>query len=409
MEEYMMNYLQQLKRNVFKNYVFTFLNSFNVTRGIWMLYLAFRGLSLIEIGLMESVYHITSFTMEIPTGMVADIFGRKMSRVLGRLCFIISTCAMLLGFNSIIFGISFALSAIGNNLESGAGDALIYDSLKELKEENAYMRIKGKEEIFFQFASSTAMIIGGFLGTINYTYVYLVALAFAIVTFIQSLTFTEPIIEKNHHHSSKLKMFTNQFVTSIRIIRNDFRIAFLIIAVEVCSTFITTVFFYGQNYMKSTGRNELQIGIILAIGGFVAALMATYTYKIEKRIGFKGLFILLPLSLLICFWGFTLKGYTEIFLILILAIDSIFFVSTSDYINRLIPSEQRATILSFQSMVFSLFMIILFPIIGKLGDLYGLLHAFRIVATIATFVLIAIMCFILCSKKVVVNDTDKNY
>ncbi len=77
--------------------------------------------------------------------------------------------------------------------------------------------------------------------------------------------------------------------------------------------------------MKSTGRNELQIGIILAIGGFVAALMATYTYKIEKRIGFKGLFILLPLSLLICFWGFTLKGYTEIFLILILAIDSIFF------------------------------------------------------------------------------------
>lgn len=405
----MMNYLQQLKRNVCKNYVFTFLNSFNVTRGIWMLYLAFRGLSLIEIGLMESVYHITSFTMEIPTGMVADVFGRKMSRALGRLCFIISTCAMLLGVNSIIFGISFALSAIGNNLESGAGDALIYDSLKALKEENTFMRIKGKEEIFFQCASSAALIIGGFLGTINYTYVYFVALAFGIMTFIQSLTFTEPIIEKKNLHVSKRKIFINQFITSVRIIRHDFRIAFLILAVEVCSTFITTVFFYVQNYMKSVGRNELQIGLILAIGGLVAAFAATYTYKIEKRVGFKGLFIILPLSLLVCFWGLTFKGYTELFLILILAIDSIFFVSTSDYINRLIPSEQRATILSFQSMAFSLFMIILFPIIGKLGDLYGLLHAFRIIAIVASIILIAIMSFTLCNKKMVINCNDNNH
>lgn len=402
-----MNTITKLRNNVHKNYIFTFLRSFDLTQGIWMLYLAFRGLSLLEIGIMESIYHITSFTMEIPTGMIADLYGRKTSRFLGRLCHVIGTLAMLLGANVWIFGLSFALSAIGNNLESGAGEALVYDSLKEIGEEKKYMKIKGREEIFFQIASAVALLLGGYLGTINYSYVYILASVFGAITCLQTLTFVEPTIGKVVRNGSSLfSLFISQFTASIRVIKGDLRIVFIILAVEVSSTFLTTLFYYTQNYMKANGRNELQIGLILAIGGFVAAITALYTHRIEKVIGFRGLFTLLPIGLALCFWGVTFKGFTEIALILMLGVDSILAVVASDYINRLIPSEQRATILSFQSMAFSLFMIMLFPLIGRLGDIYGLLHAFRIIATVASIILLAIVIFINCNPKVHVNESD---
>src|SRR6056297_4316600 len=99
--------MNDLRKNVYKNYIFTFINNFNVTSGIWMLFLASRGLSLFQIGIMESIFHITSFIMEIPTGMVADLYGRKTSRLLGRVATIISFLIMLFSHTTIFFAISF--------------------------------------------------------------------------------------------------------------------------------------------------------------------------------------------------------------------------------------------------------------------------------------------------------------
>ena len=64
-----------------------------------MLYLAAKGLSLFQIGLMETVFHVTSFLMEVPTGVVADLYGRKVSRALGRAADVVSTALILLSHN----------------------------------------------------------------------------------------------------------------------------------------------------------------------------------------------------------------------------------------------------------------------------------------------------------------------
>ena len=66
--------------------------------------------------------------------------------------------------------------------------------------------------------------------------------------------------------------------------------------------------------------------------------------------------------------------------------EGLLYVAISDYINKLIPPEYRATVLSFQSMVFSFFMIIIFLIIGWIGDNYGLNHAFILIAITASMI-----------------------
>ena len=101
----------------------------------------------------------------------------------------------------------------------------------------------------------------------------------------------------------------------------------------------------------------------------------------------------MPAALVLCLWGIALTDFKEIFYILTGIIEGILVVAVSDYINRLIPSETRATVLSFQSMTFSFFMIIIFPAIGWTGDFFSLSGAFTAVASAGTLFYVLFLLF----------------
>ncbi|MCK5737125.1 MAG: MFS transporter, partial [Spirochaetaceae bacterium] len=82
------SHLIKLQKNIGINYLFLGLSYVDLTRGLWMIWLTLRGFSLTQLGIMEGIFHLTSFLMEVPTGIVADLFGRKMSRILGRVLFL---------------------------------------------------------------------------------------------------------------------------------------------------------------------------------------------------------------------------------------------------------------------------------------------------------------------------------
>ena len=377
----------KLRDNVKKNYLYSFLSNFNLTQGVWMLYLAYRGLSLFEIGIMESIFHITSFTMEVPTGMIADLYGRKTSRVIGRILAVVSTLIMLQSTNLVFFAVSFIFSALSYNMESGAGDALIYDSLKVIGEENDYMKITGRREIFYQLASTGALLIGGYLATIDYLLVYKFALVIGVLTVLQTFSFTEPEYGKITHEKNGFRTMAKQLKTSVGVLLADKKIGFLIVVVEVFSLYFTTEFFYVQNLMKLAGHTEFEIGITLATGALGGAFMASRVHKFDEKYSPDQLLRAFPILGILGFWLMAVPGITWFAFIFLSLIEGMMFVSISDYINRLIPSEQRATILSFQSMLFSILMIVLFPLVGKIGDLFGLGRAFFIIAIFATVTL----------------------
>ena len=124
-----MNINNKLKRNISVSYIYNFLLQLNITSAIWVLYLAFRGMSLVEIGLLESVYHITGVLFELPTGVIADVYGKKFSVVTGRIVSVVSCILMITSDSFLGFAIAFCLSSASMNLNSGAAEALVYDSL----------------------------------------------------------------------------------------------------------------------------------------------------------------------------------------------------------------------------------------------------------------------------------------
>jgi len=378
-----MNYNAKLKKNINKNYIYTLFQNIDLTRGIWMIYLAGKGMSLTQLGLLETVYHITSFLMEVPTGAVADIFGRKISRISGRIFSLISVIILFAADNFLWFAVSFIFIALSNNLESGAGDALIYDSLKEIGEEDKYMKISGKKEIFFQSAGIISFLVGGYLAARSYGTAFAVTIVFGVLAVLQSFSFREPSIGRGIKEE-KGNIFINQLKDSISVIRNNPRISFLIIFTEVIMTFCTCIFFYIQNYLKGDGYNEAAIGLICAATYMASALMAPQVHRIEKIIKEQGILLIVPFVTAACLWGVALSSYHFVFFIVLMITEEFVYIAMSDYINKIIPSENRATILSFASMVFSFFMIIVFPLIGLLGDKYSLNTAFKLLGALCS-------------------------
>ncbi|MCB2298749.1 MFS transporter [Clostridium tagluense] len=394
-----MEYKNKLRKNVFKNYIFTFINRFDLTRGIWMIYLASKGLSLTEVGLVEAIFHITSFLMEIPTGAVADIWGRKASRICGRISTLIAAIILIYSNSFWGFVMGFIVSALSYNLESGAGEALLYDSLKEISEEQKYMKVLGKNEIIMQMAQTCGLLLGGFLSNYGYVYAYGVTIVVSMGSIIQAFSFTEPNIKIEIEEKS-FKILKKQVVESFYIIAGNKKLAFLIVFSQGIFMFNASIFFYFQNYLLDRGISKGSIGVILATSALAAAITASQTHKIEKKIGEKVIITLFPMIISICIWGVALSKYYCIFFIVINTIDSIVFVAVGDYINKLIPSEKRATILSMASMIFSLYMIVLFPIIGKIGDAFSLQIAFQVLAIIATIMAVINIMVLRRNKKI---------
>jgi MFS family permease len=293
--------------------------------------------------------------------------------------------------------VSFICTAISYNLESGAGDALVYDSLKEIDEEGSYMKVSGRKEIFYQTASTISFLIGGCLAVKSYYNVFAITIIIALITVLQSFTFVEPSVGRNKH-TNEGSVFIKQLKESIKVIKNDHKVGFLIVFSQSISAFGTCIFFYLQNYLKGNGKSEAVIGILYAVSSLAAAATAPQVYKIEKRIKEKGILLVIPFIAAACIWGVALSKYNYIFFILLTITESIMFVSINDYINKRIPSENRATILSFASMVFSFFMIIVFPVIGMIGDKFSLNASFKIIGSLSS-ILVLVNCLVLSIRK----------
>ena len=380
-----MQYKDKLNKNIINNYIFIFLSNLNLPHGLWMIYLAIKGMSLVQLGILEGIFHITSFLMEVPTGIIADVYGRKTSRLIGRILFLISLLLLFIANSFYFFALSFVFTALSYNLESGAGDALIYDSLKELNKESDYMKINGKQEVSYQLASVVSLILGGYLATLNYDYIFYVSLFVASIAIIQSLSFQEPKYEKEEVNSNNpIVLMKEQLYGSVKAIKENKKIGLFIIFTQIILAFGTTLFFYLQNYLKANNHNEFFIGTFLAISSIFEAFASVNAHRVEKIFKEKGILLIMPFISVGCMWLIALTPYPYIFYILMMIIESFIFVAMGDYINKLIPSNNRATILSLSSMVFSFIMIIIFPLVGKIGDLFSLNTAFIVLAVIGS-------------------------
>lgn len=403
--------IKKLKQNISISYVYNFFLQLNITSAIWVLYLAFKGMSLVEIGLLESIYHITGLIFELPTGALADLYGRKFCVVLGRIVNVISCILMIISSNFLGFAISFVLSCAAMNLNSGAAEALIYDSLKELGEEEKYKKIWGELAFVMSIAQGIAVLLGGILADIQFLYAYIFGTVIQIVALIISFSFNEPYIDnqkvksKRENQNKKEKVVINQLITSINVLKGRKIVLYLIMFSALVGSLQTTVFFYSQQYFSDLNYTKTKIAIICALGSLIEAVSSKYAYKIENGLKIKGVLLGTSTINIIALAGLAfVKELSILFFLLTSVTGGLAFTIFSDYINSRIPSEHRATILSFDSLCFSIFMICVFPLFGLLAEHIGLSITFGVIAILYVPAMLFLMLKLRKHKNIEFNE-----
>ena len=152
----------QLKHNIVKMYLLRGVVWFMVAMPIIVLFFQEHGLTLTEIMLLQSIYSLSVAFFEIPSGYMADLFGRRHTIILGTIFSFIGYLVFSFYDGFYVFALAQVLIGIGGSLMSGSDSALLYDTLIELKEKDTYTRVEGISYAVGNFSEATAGILGGF-------------------------------------------------------------------------------------------------------------------------------------------------------------------------------------------------------------------------------------------------------
>ncbi len=377
----------KLNRNIKLDYIYCFTRNFDLSSAIWVLYLVYRGLPLWQIGVLEGIFHCTSLFTEVPTGAIADLIGRKKIIIIGRLCSAFSSMLMLFSNSFLGFSFAFIFSAWGYNFNSGSEEALVYDSLKLLGKEIEYIKINAKLNVIVEVSQSISVFLGGILSEYSFTYCYLAAIIISIVSYVFALYFIEPKINSNGSNNKYIS-FKKHFSMCKKTLKENKKIRKILLYYPVVFSFYTVLFFYGQQYFSDLGLNIFQISIIMLISGFISCIGALSCKKILKifkkrtvyivslllSVGIIGMFLNNLILSIVCFM---MSSYAN----------ALLYPIHSSSLNKFIPSEQRATIISVDSMLFSITMIIIFPITGIFAEIIGLNNMFFLLGITLLFMI----------------------
>ncbi|ARN96766.1 MFS transporter [Levilactobacillus brevis] len=355
-----------MQRNLHLGYGYTALAYFGIT-SLWVIFLQQRGLSLVQIGLCESVFHLTSLFSEVPSGMLADRFGYKAILIGGRVAAIAHALIMLMATNFWWFALGFVLQAWAYNLQSGTIEALLYDSLAENHATERFPVVTKNMNMVIESATPVGVLLaGGFVhGHLSVT--YLLYMASAIVAIGCIIGLYEPLRDQ------ATVITGTQSLSAIlraagKCLRQLPQLRQLMVFHAAFSALGMTYYYDFQAVMTAKGfSGPLISGILIAtailnVGGVQLTPWLQQRWALVRLL--RGLTVLLASVLISALWANTLGlvlGYLLVNLLL-----AIVEPVLSNYYNRLLPSAQRATLLSVSSMIFSLMMVVLFPVMGWL-------------------------------------------
>jgi MFS family permease len=356
----------KIKQQIKRLYMVTAVGYFQIAGASWVALLALRGFSLLEIGVIESIFHVVSMCFEIPSGVVADVFGRKKTLLASLVFSLISSMLMILsnGFGTIALAISF--SAVSYNLASGTREALAYDSLKAAGQEDRYNRYASTEMMLYRITNSTATLCAGLALWLGCRRAYAVDMVFglAAVGIASGLTEVEQeTIEKNDN--TMIAQTKNVITESWHFLQQNRRARIIIILNALVGSISTLLLFFLQAKLPQAGLSNAMLGPILFVMGLGAALGAKVTSLFPDS-KFKNIFPVSAGAVCIAFaLSFTGQYYVMAAGGFIGAFADDFLEVRADVIlNEMIPSEQRATLVSVSSFVFSVVMIGLATLLG---------------------------------------------
>lgn len=341
------------QHNIVKYFIVTLLNSFWFIMPIYLVYLQRRGISYLEMGLLESITGITILILEIPSGAIADLIGKKWAMFLGFFCWVIGWSFFGWGESLTIFILGSIMLGSAEAMYSGAGVSFLYDTLKKMNQTEQFLPLRGKLLIISSIFLICGVLIGNIMYCINASLPWFIQASCLLMASIITLTMDEP------YPSSKrftIKTQIQQMHDAFQHTKKNRVVRILIIISSVLLLPLTLfVNLMESPYLLTLGYDITQLGILFALSRGIIGLLGLKLDKIEHKLGQRGSLLAVA--------GISAMSY----LVMALFSDKIVFcfilllfiardyrsVVIEKYINEIVPTETRASIFSIQGATFN--------------------------------------------------------
>jgi len=328
--------------------------------------------------------------LEIPTGALADLLGRKTTIVAGWLIY---------GITYILFGfiqtpeqlvIGMCVMSIGAALVSGADTALVYDSLKELNKEADFSALIAKSRLIYRGVMVAAIFSGGYLYQIYTGLPYIFRGVFQLFGVISYLFLTEPKIDSEKFSFANYKKQTIEGFK--QLFKSPYIKTLSLYYVLVASFTWSCVYYFINAYAKDSGYTEIEQSWAFSVIYIVTTLVILYYTKNKSKFPKDLVFTLFPILMIASFIpGFWAGKVLVFFLMLgIVQANGARFAILDAYVNEKFDSKHRATALSTLNMGVSIFYMVIVFIGGIIQETYSTKYVWGILGILSLALLIPV-------------------
>lgn len=356
-------------RTILLYMMFVFLSNFSTILYFLTVYLEFVGLSMVAISSMMIAYQMSKFILEVPTGYIADRFGRKTSGLVGVVGMLGYYVALLLVRSPLLLIGAFALKGFAVACVSGSIEAIFIDSVSQ----EQLVRLNVVERFVFYASYALSACVGGFISSVG---AYYVGLSADICAMVLTLAVVACIPEKRREDAATTfergisPRMIGAAISSNSIIRSAFVMdcsqAFAFVALEDFFSLL----------LADRGMNAVASGVTIAAQLFVSASIGFIVPSVIARVD-KGRFAricgIVRLSLTALFLiPFTPVCLLPVFYVLQTVAYSLFAPIKYSIFQNAADSSMRCSLISVQSQMVAVGAVLFYLLNAVLSSAAGI-------------------------------------
>jgi MFS family permease len=351
--------------------------------GINTLFLLDAGLSNAEAFSANAFFTAGQVLFEIPTGVTADIRGRRFSYLVGTLTLTLATLLYLLMWRISApfwaWALASALLGLGFTFFSGAMEAWLVDALTASGFTGRLDSVFAKGEIVEGAAMLSGSVAGGYLAQVtNLGVPYIVRVVVLVLTFVCAFTLMHDIGFTPKDKSSPMRQIKDVLDGSIRYGLRNPPVRWVMLASVFLDGVSIYAFYAMQPYLLELYGDPKAYGVAGLAAAIVGGAQIGGGLLVPRlRLVFARRTSVLLVSSVLGAGVLAIVGFVPQFwvAIVLLVLWGLVFATVMPvrqaFVNGLIPSEQRATVLSFDSLMGSTGGVAFQPALGRAADAWG--------------------------------------
>lgn len=355
-----------------------------------IIFLMSHGLSLFQIGILITVREIVVNIFEIPSGLVADYFGRKKELCCCFLFYMISFVFFFFTFHFSTAVLAMVFFGLGEAFRSGTHKAMIYTYLDHMGWQKQKTFVYGRTRSYSLIGSAISSVLGIILviSLPKTGYLFLLSAIPYLLDFILILTYPAyldvSVQSKKKSFSEMVCTFLNSLIKNrpLRkiLLQEGMTEATLSYTKDMIQPILKMILL-GSGVTLIAGMSKednlnLILGISYAVLNLVGSKASKNAYRVKKNKNNQFCMFVIQV-LLAAMFGllgiFTGNAYVVCAIyVIIYCIHNVRKPIYVDEIDNLIEKTNRATTLSVSSQLKSIVLMILAPLFGYISDSYGI-------------------------------------